>query len=110
MGHYCEELAAALYRMARFEILGQRHRISGVEIDLIARRGDCVHFVEIKYRQTIIEASRALTARQAGRIAQAAQLYVISEALRCIQIDLILFDRQLNWQRIDNMDVTRHRN
>jgi putative endonuclease len=71
------ELAAALSLMARgYRILARRCRTPFGEIDLIAVRGRRLAFVEVKRRATRLDAEAAISARQAGRIARAAEFWV----------------------------------
>ena len=51
-GHRGEWLAAAALMLKGYRILSRRHRTRFGEIDLIARRGDLVLFVEVKARRT----------------------------------------------------------
>lgn len=71
------EWIAAVAMMARgYRILGHRVRTPYGEIDLIAVRGQRIAFVEVKRRVARIEAEAAITSRQAGRIARAAEFWV----------------------------------
>jgi putative endonuclease len=54
-GHRGEWLAALALMLKGYRILARRHRTKLGEIDLIARRGDLVLFVEVKARRTLIE-------------------------------------------------------
>ncbi|MGI8775246.1 MAG: YraN family protein [Actinomycetota bacterium] len=47
-----EDLAAALYRRAGFEIVSRNHRTRYGELDLIARKGRLLVFCEVKTRRT----------------------------------------------------------
>lgn len=59
-----------------YRILGRGVRTPYGEIDLIAVRGRRLAFVEVKHRASRAEAESALTARQAARVARAAQFWV----------------------------------
>ena len=59
-----------------YRILGRRVRTPFGEIDLIALRGRRLAFIEVKRRATRGEAEAALTPRQAGRIARAAEFWI----------------------------------
>jgi putative endonuclease len=51
------ELWAALYlRLKGYRILARTYCVRGGEIDLVARRGPNIVFVEVKYRPTLAEA------------------------------------------------------
>jgi putative endonuclease len=59
-----------------YRILARRFRTPYGEIDLIAVRGRRLAFVEVKRRATRLEGEAAVTPRQAGRIARAAEFWV----------------------------------
>ena len=59
-----------------YRILDRRCRTPHGEIDLIARRGRRLAFVEVKWRATRAEAEIALRPRQVERIRRAAQFWV----------------------------------
>ena len=46
------------------------------EIDIIARRGDVLAFIEVKARPSHAQAAYAVTKRQQGRLVRAALLYI----------------------------------
>ena len=79
-GRLSEWLAAALLIAKGYRILGRRVRTPHGEIDLVAVRGSRLAFVEVKRRLTRGEAEAALTPRQAGRIARAAEFWVSRHA------------------------------
>lgn len=71
-GARAERLAAWLLRLKGYAILARGLRLPGGEIDLIARRGRVLVFVEVKARGDRDLAAQALRARQRARIARAA--------------------------------------
>jgi putative endonuclease len=75
-GRLSEWLAAAALLAKGYRILGRRVRTPYGEIDLIAVRGRRLAFIEVKRRATRAEAEAAVTPRQAGRIARAAEFWV----------------------------------
>ena len=75
-GRMSEWLAAVAMMARGYRILGRRVRTPYGEIDLIAVRGRRLAFVEVKRRATRLEAEAAITPRQAGRIARAAEFWV----------------------------------
>ncbi|HET6925159.1 MAG TPA: YraN family protein [Candidatus Saccharimonadales bacterium] len=50
IGRQAEQAAAEFLRGQGYEILEHNWRTRWCEIDLVARKGGCVHFVEVKYR------------------------------------------------------------
>jgi putative endonuclease len=75
-GRVSEWVAAAAMLARGYRILARRARTPYGEIDLIGARGKRIAFVEVKRRPTRAEAEAAITARQAGRIARAAEYWV----------------------------------
>nr|WP_231727251.1 YraN family protein [Kordiimonas lipolytica] len=71
-GRKAEEFAAWFLRLKGYSILEERYRSSYGEIDLIARRGKLIAFIEVKSRKTDRDARESVTFRQRGRIEKAA--------------------------------------
>ena len=92
-GRRGESLARLALRLAGYRILAQGHRTAPGEIDIIARRGTILAFVEVKSRADFVLAADALLARQRRRIARAAEgfLAVRPELQLCrCRFDVIL--------------------
>ncbi len=71
------ETAASLCLMLKgYRVLARRYRTPAGEIDLIAKRGNLIAFVEVKARRSVAEAVEALTPRAEQRIATAADLWL----------------------------------
>lgn len=75
-GLNAESIAAALLRLKGYSILARRYVVSGGEIDLVARRGDAVAFVEVKARGSLDEAAESITAAKRRRISRAARVWL----------------------------------
>lgn len=75
-GRFSELVAAAMLMAKGYRILARRCRTPYGEIDLIAVRRRRLAFVEVKRRATRLEAQAAMSVRQAGRIAQAAEFWL----------------------------------
>jgi putative endonuclease len=75
-GLFAETLAAWLLRVRLYRILARRYRTPSGEIDLIARRGRTIVFVEVKSRPSEIEALEAVGAKARRRIVRAAELWL----------------------------------
>jgi putative endonuclease len=72
-GRRAERLAAIWLQLKGWKILGRRVRTPVGEVDLIARRGRTVAFVEVKARATAEEAGFALDEWRLRRVAAAAE-------------------------------------
>ena len=103
-----EAFAIDLYRKAKFEILEIDYRHGRSQVDFVAKRGNCVHFVEVKFRQTLDPLRRPVSQAQLQRIARVAEAYMINRENALWQIDIICVDRHFRWQRIDNISVDMH--
>ena len=75
-GIKAEQVAALLLRLKGYRILARRFVISGGEIDLIAKRGAAIAFVEVKARAEMEVAAIAISATKQRRIARAARVWL----------------------------------
>jgi putative endonuclease len=75
-GRRAEHIAAWWLRLRGFSVLATRWRARVGEIDLVARRGDLVVFVEVKRRATLAAAAEAVSAVNRARVARAAEQYL----------------------------------
>jgi putative endonuclease len=75
-GHRSELLGCALLVCKGYRILARRYRTPAGEIDIIARRGNRIAFVEVKNRATLEDAQAAITRQQSVRIHRAADLWL----------------------------------
>ena len=75
-GRRAETLAAWWLRLKGWRILAQRARTPLGEIDLVARRGRTLAFVEVKARATDRDARLALDDWRLRRVARAAEALV----------------------------------
>lgn len=72
LGFRAEKIAVFWLRLKGYRILAQRYKVAGGEVDVIARRGDVVAFVEVKARATLDEALLAIDSVKRRRINRAA--------------------------------------
>ncbi|HLU91397.1 MAG TPA: YraN family protein [Pedomonas sp.] len=71
-GRRAESLAALWLRLKGYRILARRVRTPVGEVDLVAGRGRCLVFVEVKYRATLEEAAEAAAHGNMARVRRAA--------------------------------------
>ncbi|MBI4968744.1 MAG: YraN family protein [Rhodospirillales bacterium] len=79
-GRWAEAAAILLLRLKGYAILAQRYRTGpgtgAGEVDLIARKGNLVAFVEVKARADADRAAHSITPRQQARIARGAEAFL----------------------------------
>ncbi len=80
-GLFAEFLARTYLRLHGFRIIKSRY-ITGrhtnrAEIDIIARRGKLLLFIEVKNRPSVLKSFEAITAVQASRLRRAAETYIV---------------------------------
>jgi putative endonuclease len=72
-GRSAETLAALYLRLKGWRILARRARVPGGEVDIVARRGRIVAFIEVKARASDDAAAFSLDAYRLRRVAVAAE-------------------------------------
>jgi putative endonuclease len=95
-GHAAEDAAAALLEAQGYRILGRNVRLPGGEIDIIARDGNVVVFVEVKARAgtSYGNALGAVDARKRATLRRLAGDWLQIAAPRALaRFDVVTFDR-----------------
>lgn len=104
-GLAAEEIVAGSYRRRGLPVIGRRWRGRGGEIDLIARDGEGVIFIEVKKARSFDAAMQRLGARQIGRLCDAAAEFLAGEPRgqnTDVRFDLALVDGRGAVQVIEN--------
>ena len=73
-GRRGERIAAWWLRLKGWRILDKRVRTPAGEVDLVARKGNLIAFVEVKMRATSAELDFAIDERRLTRVAAAAEV------------------------------------
>jgi len=76
LGRRAETIAALFLRLKGYRILDKRYATPVGEIDLIARRGKLLVFVEVKARASLDAAAESIRRTQKNRIVRAAEAYL----------------------------------
>jgi len=94
-GRAAEDQVAQLYDRDGMSVCSRRWRGAGGEIDIVARDGTRVIFIEVKQSRTHAEAAAHLTDRQMQRIWAAGSEFLAGEpmgSLTDVRIDVALVD------------------
>lgn len=75
-GRFAEFLCAFSLAVRGYRILARRFKTPVGEIDLIARRGTLLVFIEVKARSDLSAAAASITPRQQQRISRAAGAFL----------------------------------
>jgi putative endonuclease len=95
-GHGAEKRAVWWLRLKGYRVLAINWRSVAGEIDLIARRGGVLAFIEVKQRVDADTAALSLAPQQRARLARAAGLFVAQRpglAGLTLRFDLMAFGR-----------------
>ncbi len=78
VGRKAEAAAGVYLEMRGYSIVERNFRRPRCEIDIIAKKGDAVYFVEVKYRHDDDQGGgfEAITATKLGQMAFAAEIWV----------------------------------
>ena len=68
-----ERQAEWLLRFKFYRILARNYRVRNGEIDLVARRGSVVAFIEVKARPELLQGLESVTGRKQKRVSRAAR-------------------------------------
>ena len=83
LGALAEDIAASYLRLTGHEVLARGYVFRGKELDIVARSGGRILFVEVKFRRTTARGlpREAVDARKMRHIAFAAQGYLSERRL-----------------------------
>ncbi len=101
-GARAEAVAADALRLQGYQVLEQRFRYRHSDVDLVARRGSVVVFVEVKSRadDRFGAATEAVTARKQANVVRAASMWLSRHARPwdAVRFDVITVqDGHLEW-------------
>ena len=104
-GLLAEMLAALLFVVRGYAIAGWRYKTPVGEIDLVARRGRQLVFVEVKFRKRLDDAAGSVNGRMASRISRAAQYFLAAHPAWAdypMRFDLVAVAPPFFWRHLDN--------
>lgn len=103
-GRRGERVAGWWLRLKGWSILDRRVRTAAGEVDLVARKGSLIAFVEVKSRATAAELDFAIDQRRLSRVAAAAEILMPRYAgpNDDIRVDVILLAPGTRPRHIEN--------
>ena len=92
LGRRGEAVAAWFLRLKGWRVVATRVKTPRGEVDLIARRGKTIAFVEVKARANVRDLATAIDAYRLRRVAAAAEILLPKYGKECenMQIDVIM--------------------
>lgn len=103
LGVHGEDFASQIVYDRGYEIVTRNYRCKSGEIDIIAKQGNCYHFIEVKTRSNFDygNPSEAVTQEKQRRIKRAAEYYMMSHGYKnrdcMIQFDVIEVSINMMW-------------
>jgi putative endonuclease len=85
-GRYAETLASLYLRLKGWRITAHRFKCPLGEIDLIARKGKVIAFIEVKARKTVEDGLTSIQSHQQARIVKAAEWWINQNDINGISI------------------------
>lgn len=75
-GLLAEAACEAFLRVKGYQILARRYKTRVGEVDIVARQGEVLVFVEVKARRNLCDALEAVSPKAQARIANAARMFL----------------------------------
>ena len=111
-GLWAEYMAALIFTLKGYRVLKLRYKTPVGEIDLVAKRGKQIVFVEVKNRARLDDALQAVTPKMARRIHKAAGHYIAhdktarGQELACsYRFDLLAVSGMFSWRHVPNIQI-----
>ncbi len=105
LGLMAETIAALGLQLRGYKILARRYKTKAGEIDLVARRGKVLVFIEVKARGDLSTALQSVTPRMQARICRAANHFIAQNRALAdheMRFDLIALAPPFYWRHLDN--------
>lgn len=104
-GLLAEAVAAWILRLQGYRILARRYKTPVGEVDIIARRGRTLVFVEVKVRAALADALQSVSPQAQARITRAAQHFLITGGQGVdviLRFDVIALAWPFAWRHVRN--------
>lgn len=105
LGLAAEQFAAWGLRLRGYRILACRYKTPVGEIDLVARKGRTLIFVEVKARNNLSTALQSVTPHMKKRIVRAALCFIARNSACSgydMRFDLVAVAPPFYWKHLDN--------
>lgn len=106
-GMWAEYVAIVYLWLHGYWVLRHRYRSHTGEIDIIAKRGKLLVFVEVKLRKDIVSALESISHRQQQRMQATAECFIRDNRRYqdyAIRLDVMAFSRRpLKWRYLKNV-------
>ena len=104
-GLLAETIAVWILRLQGYRILARRYKTPVGEVDVIARRGKTIVFVEVKARAILADALQSISPQAQARITRAAQHFLMAGGQGgddVLRFDVIALAPPLSWRHVRN--------
>jgi putative endonuclease len=104
-GLRAEQRSIWILRLKGYRILARRYKTPVGEIDIVARRGRVIAFVEVKYRGSVTAALESLTPAMQARIVRAACHFIAAYPAYkdyTLRFDLMAMAGRFSFRHLDN--------
>lgn len=93
-GRFAENLASLWLQVKGYRILARNSRKGGVEVDILAARGDTLCVVEVKFRQNMQLADLAITPAQRERLQKQVRYWQQKTRQQNVRFDIVAVSPQ----------------
>lgn len=103
-GVWAEYYAALRLMMKGYRILNFRYKTKVGEIDIIAKKGRIIAFIEVKYRQSLDDGVTAVSPQSQGRIRRAGEYFILGNRFEShtLRFDVVAINTKLRMRHIEN--------
>ncbi|MBI5151858.1 MAG: YraN family protein [Candidatus Pacebacteria bacterium] len=108
LGTVGEQVAFSYLVQHGYTVVAKNIRIGGVEIDLIVKKGQNIHIVEVKKRTSSLFGGfeEAIDRRKMRRLMRAASVLVAQYSQCTVQIDVIFISTNFPLQHLQNIEIS----
>ena len=103
-GIWAEYYAAFRLVIRGYYILNFRYKTKVGEVDIIAKKGHIIAFIEVKYRQSLDDGVSAISLKSRSRIRRASEHFILGKQTEShtLRFDVIAINNKLKMRHIEN--------